>query len=242
MELRGKTALVTGGAHRVGRGISLALATAGCDLVIHYNSSSGPAEETAAEVQELGRRAVLARADLSDPSAAAEVIEAAGGLAPVRILVNSAAVFPEDSLSDISLQAWRRTLDTNLTGPVFLTQAFAAALPDEMDGAVVNVTDWRTQRPYPDHFSYSVAKGAVDTFTIAAAEHLAPRIRVNAVALGAILPPPGKGSDYLKALAKEIPLQRVGNPEVVAEAVVHLIENDFVTGEILRIDGGAHLR
>ena len=242
MELSGKTALVTGGAHRVGRGISLALATAGCDLVIHYNSSSGPAEETAAEVQEMGRRAVLARTDLSDPSAAAEVIEAAGDLAPVRILVNSAAVFPEDSLSDVSLQAWRRTLDTNLTGPVFLTQAFAAALPDEMDGAVVNVTDWRTERPFPNHFSYSVAKGAVDSFTIAAAEHLAPRIRVNAVALGAILPPPGKGSDYLKALAKEIPLQRVGNPEVVAAAVVHLIENDFVTGEILRIDGGAHLR
>jgi NAD(P)-dependent dehydrogenase (short-subunit alcohol dehydrogenase family) len=142
----------------------------------------------------------------------------------------------------VTVEGWKRTVATNLTAPVFLTQAFAAALPEHEEGAVVNVTDWRTSRPYPNHFSYTVSKGAIDVLTLAAAEHFAPRIRVNAVALGAILPPPGKDSAYLQALAQEIPLQRVGDPALVADAVLHLVRNDFITGAVVRIDGGAHLR
>jgi len=241
MELTDTTALVTGGAHRVGKAITLALARAGCDMVLHYHSSAGPAEETAAEVEALGRRVALVRADLGDASAAPTVVAAAGDLAPVRVLVNSAAAFPDDRLVDVTPGAWQRTLDTNLTGPVFLTQAFARALPADMDGAVVNVTDWRTARPYPDHFSYTVAKGALDTFTEAAAGALAPRIRVNGVALGAILPPPGRDGAYLRELARDIPVQRVGDPGLVADTVLHLLGNDFITGEIVRIHGGAHL-
>lgn len=242
MELTGTTALVTGGAHRVGKAIALALAGAGCDLVLHYRSSAGPAEETAGEAEALGRRVALVQADLGDPATAPTVVAAAGDLAPVRVLVNSAAVFPDDALGDVTVEGFRRTLDTNLAGPVFLTQAFAAALPPDVEGAVVNVSDWRTARPYPDHFSYTVAKGALDTFTEAAAEALAPRIRVNGVALGAILPPPGRDGAYLRDLAREIPLQRVGDPGLVASTVLHLLANDFITGEIVRIHGGAHLR
>ena len=241
MELTDTTALVTGGAHRVGKAITLALARAGCDLVLHYRSSAGPAEETAAEVEAIGRRVALVQADLADAATAPAVMAAAGDLAPIRVLVNSAAAFPDDMLVDVTPEGWQRTLDTNLTGPVFLTQAFAAALPAGTEGAVVNVTDWRTARPYPDHFSYTVAKGALDTFTEAAAGALAPRIRVNGVALGAILPPPGRDGAYLKELARDIPLQRVGNPDLVADTVLHLLGNDFITGEIVRIHGGAHL-
>ncbi|MDX1691071.1 MAG: SDR family oxidoreductase [Acidimicrobiia bacterium] len=241
MELSGVTALVTGGAHRVGRAIVLALAEAGADLVLHYNSSSEAAEETAAEVRELGREARLVGADLSDPANADDVVAGAGDLGPVRVLVNSAAVFPKDTLLDLTPDQWARTLTVNLQSPVFLTQAFARALPEDEEGAVVNVTDWRTARPYPDHFSYTVAKGGLDTFTMAAAEALAPRIRVNAVALGAILPPPGESSDYLKELARSIPVRRVGGTDPVADAVVFLVTNHFVTGETIRIDGGAHL-
>jgi glucose 1-dehydrogenase len=242
MEPQGVAALVTGGAHRVGRAIVLALAGAGCDIVLHYNSSAASAEETAAEVEALGRRVRLVSGDLADPAMAAEVVAGAGDLAPVGILVNSAAMFPRDTLLDVDPSAWDRTFAVNLRGPVFLTQAFARALPDDTDGAVVNVTDWRTERPYPDHFSYTVAKGGIDTFTKAAAEALAPRIRVNGVALGAILPPPGEDSDYLKALASEIPVERVGGTDPVTGAVLFLLRNHFVTGEIVRIDGGAHLR
>lgn len=242
MELHGVAALVTGGAHRVGRAIVLALAHAGCDVALHFNSSPAAAEETAADVEGLGRRVVLAGGDLSDPSVAADVVASASELGPVRVLINSAAVFPQDRLLDVTPAGWDRTLAVNLRGPVFLTQAFVAALPAEVDGAVVNVTDWRTERPYPNHFSYTVAKGGLDTFTVAAAEALAPRIRVNGVALGAILPPPGEDSDYLKELASEIPVQRVGGTEPVADAVLFLLRNHFVTGETIRIDGGAHLR
>ena len=127
-------------------------------------------------------------------------------------------------------------------GPVLLTQAFAAALEEDAHGAVLNVTDVRTMTPYLQHFSYVVAKGGLDTFTRAAAVALAPRIRVNAVALGAILPPPGRDSAYLRELAQEIPLQRVGSPDLAAQAVLFLLRNDFVAGEIIRIHGGAHLR
>lgn len=242
MELPGVTGLVTGGAHRVGRAIGLALAGAGCDLVLHYNRSSGAAEEAAEEARALGRQVRLVGADLSNPERAEEVIAAAEDLAPVQVLVNSAGMFPEDTLLDVDPDRFDRTIGVNLRAPVFVTQAFANALPEDVEGAVVNVTDWRTARPYAEHFSYTVAKGAVDTFTLAAAEALAPRVRVNGVALGAILPPPGKDSAYLKDLARQIPVEQVGGTEPVAAAVLFLLQNPFVTGEIVRVDGGAHLR
>ena len=110
-----------------------------------------------------------------------------------------------------------------------------------MDGAVVNITDVKTYRPYKDHFSYVIAKGGIDTFTRAAARFLAPRIRVNAVALGVILPPPGEDDFYAEKLASKLPLKRVGGTEPVAAAMLALLTNDFLTGEILRVDGGGHL-
>jgi glucose 1-dehydrogenase len=226
----------------VGRAVALGLADAGCDLVLHYGSGSGEAEATAAEAEALGARVRLVRADLADSPAARRLVAAAGDLAPVRVLVNSAAVFPDDDLEGITPKQWDHALAVNLRAPVLLTQAFAAALPEGVEGAVVNITDWRTARPYREHFSYTVSKGGLDAFTRAAAEALAPRIRVNAVALGAILPPPEKDSDYLKALAGEIPAGRVGGTDPVVAAVLFLLRNPFVIGEIVRVDGGAHLR
>ena len=242
MELQGACALVTGGARRVGRAIALGLAGAGCDLVLHYGSAGAEAASTAAEAEALGAHVALVDADLADPGVPERLLAAAGDLAPVRVLVNSAAVFPDDDLAGITAEQWDYTLAVNLRAPVLLTRAFAAALPEGREGAVVNITDWRTVRPYREHFSYTVAKGGLDTFTRAAAEALAPRIRVNAVALGAILPPPGKGSEYLKALAREIPAGQPGGTDPVVAAVLFLLRNPFVTGEILRVDGGAHLR
>lgn len=222
----------------MGRGIALALAAAGADLILHYNSSVGAAAETAAEAEKSGVHVQLRQADLSDPASISGLLEE-----PADVLVNSAAGFPSDYLLDVSLEQWNRTLALNLTAPVFLTQAFARALPDERPGAVVNVTDWKTERPYRDpRFSYTIAKGAIDTFTKVAASELAPRIRVNAVALGVILPPADAEDGYAERLAASTPLERVGGVEVVAEAVLHFIRNDFITGEILRLDGGAHLR
>jgi pteridine reductase len=239
MDLSGVTSLVTGAGRRVGRAIALGLAASGSNLIVHYNSSADGADETASKARALGVEVRLVGADLAvDPMA---VVDAAGDLAPIRVLVNSAANFPADTLLDIDGAGWDRTMSVNLRGPVFLTQRFAQLLPDDVDGAVVNVTDWRTARPYADRFSYTIAKGALDTFTLAAAHSLAPRIRVNAVALGAILPPPGEDAAYLEELARTIPVGRAGGTAPVVEAVLFLLRNDFVTGEIVRIDGGAHL-
>jgi NAD(P)-dependent dehydrogenase (short-subunit alcohol dehydrogenase family) len=238
MDPHGSTALVTGGARRVGRAIVLGLASSGCNVVIHHGSSPDEAEETAAEARDLGVEATAIQADLA--SNAAAVFAAAADLAPIRILVNSAAVFPMDTLAAVSVDAWQQTMTVNALAPVVLTRDFAAQVGDE-GGVVVNVTDWRTERPYREHFSYTISKGALDTFTRAAAVALAPAIRVNAVALGAILPPPGRDADYLRDLATGIPLQRTGGTEPVVDAVLALIRNEFITGEILRVAGGAHL-
>mgnify|MGYP001820267750 CR=1 FL=1 len=242
MNLTGRNALVTGGATRVGKALTLALAGAGANVFVHYNSSSGPAEETAAEVRALGRAAATGAANLSDPSVGSQLIsDATEALGPISVLVNSASGFPKDTLADATLDGFKAALDLTLASPVFLTQAYVAALPEEMDGAVVNVTDVKTMRPYKDHFSYVIAKGGIDTFTRAAARFLAPRIRVNAVALGVILAPPGEDDFYVDKLASKLPMKRVGGTQPVAAAMMALIENDFVTGEIIRVDGGGHL-
>ena len=242
MDIAGRNALITGGAHRVGKALTLALSEAGADVFIHYNSSPYEAEATASEVRASGRKAATGSADLGDPAAGLELIEAAtAALGPVSILVNSASGFPTDSLESIRIEDWQRTHNLTLAGPVFLTQAFAATLPSDMEGAVLNITDVRTETPYRKHFSYTVAKGGLDVFTRAAALALSPRIRVNAVALGVILPPPGRDQAYLEALALELPLAKVGGTDPVAAAAVALIQNPFITGEIVRVDGGSHL-
>ena len=242
MELAGRNALVTGGAKRVGRALTLALAGAGTNVFIHYGRSADEAERTAAEVRALGPAAACGAADLADASSARALLaQASGELGPISVLVNSASGFPADTMADVTEAGLRATLDLTLTAPVMLTQAFAAALPGSLDGAVVNLTDVRTKTPYRNHLSYIVAKGGIDTFTRAAAVQLAPQIRVNAVALGVILPPPGEDPAYVERLAAELPLQRVGGTEPVASAALALLANDFVTGEIVRVDGGAHL-
>jgi glucose 1-dehydrogenase len=242
MDIAGRNALVTGGAHRVGKAITMALAAAGADVFIHYGRSADAAQVTAAGIREMGRNVAMGSADLGDPAAAHDLIDAATvALGPISILVNSASGFPTDTLQDVELDTWRRTLDLTLASPVFLTKAFADAMPQGMGGAVVNITDVKTATPYRTHFSYIVAKGGLDQFTRAAAVALAPEIRVNAVALGVILPPPGEDEAYAQRLADAIPMKRPGGTDPVAAAALALIENDFVTGETIRVDGGQHL-
>ncbi len=242
MQLEGRNALITGGAVRVGAAITEALAAAGANVFIHYNRSSGPADELAEAIRASGVRAETGSSDLSDPAGGSALIETAtAALGPISVLVNSASGFPADSFADVTPEGWAAAQNLTLGSPLFLTQAFADALPQDSDGAVVNITDVKTMRPYKEHLSYMLAKGGVDTMTRAAALALAPRIRVNAVALGVILPPPGEGADYVNALAAELPLERVGGAGVVADTVVFLARNDFITGEIIRLDGGAHL-
>jgi len=244
MNIQDKVALVTGGAHRVGRGLVLALAKAGCHIILHYNRSAQAAERTAQEVTKYGVEVITQQADLCNPNETHDLVNASvkAGLAPVQILINSAAIFPEDTLLDLTVEQWTNTLHINLTSPVFLTQAFARALPEGRKGVVINITDWRVKRPYTTHLSYMVAKGALDAFTLTAASELAPHIRVNGIALGAMLAPPDRDGSYLAQLARGLPLQRAGGIEPIVQGMLYLLQNEFVTGELIRIDGGAHLK
>jgi NAD(P)-dependent dehydrogenase (short-subunit alcohol dehydrogenase family) len=243
MDLNGRTALVTGGGVRVGRAICLALAAAGAKVFVHFNSSKGPADAVRDEIIAGGGMAVSGSGDLSDPASAGDLVVAAReALGPVSILVNSASGFGSDDVASFTLEGFRLGQAVSLEAPIMLTQALAAGLPEGLDASVVNITDVRTTTPYRTRLSYTIAKGGVDTFTLAAALELAPSIRVNAVALGVILPPPGESGAYATKLASTLPLAKVGGSPVVADTVVFLCQNDFITGEIIRVDGGGHLQ
>ena len=155
MEINNRVEVVTGGARRVGKAIALGLAAAGAQVFVHYNSSAGPAEETLAEIQASGGTGAIGAVNLGDPEVAPSLIGmATEALGTPSILVNSASGFATDTLADVTLDGWRRSQDLTLSSPVFLTQAFAAALGEGDQGAVINITDVRTLSPYQKHFSY----------------------------------------------------------------------------------------
>jgi NAD(P)-dependent dehydrogenase (short-subunit alcohol dehydrogenase family) len=244
MELKGKVAVITGGAIRVGRALTLALAQAGCHVFIHYGSSASSAKQTRTDVQKLGIEADIYSANLLDVTETQNIIPAAvERFGQVDILINSAAIFPEkDSFTTTDLTLWDKLLAVNLRAPFLLSRAFAAQVPERGQGKIINILDARVRRPALDHFVYRLTKGGLWTMTEMLAQELAPRITVNAVALGAILPPPGADASYLDKLAREkVPLKRAGSAEIMAENVLHLLRQDFLTGAIIPIDGGQFL-
>ena len=188
MELHGKTAVVTGGAIRVGRAIALALAEAGCNVFIHYGRSAQPAQQTQAEAAAFGIIAHIYSADLADADATQSIIPAAQAqFGQVDILINNAAIFPdEDSFTSTDLALWDKLMTVNLRAPFLLSRAFAAQIPANGQGKIVNINDGRIRRPAPDHFVYRFSKGGLWQMTEMLAQELAPRITVNQVALGAI--------------------------------------------------------
>jgi NAD(P)-dependent dehydrogenase (short-subunit alcohol dehydrogenase family) len=240
--LAGRTALVTGGAQRIGRALVLALAQAGAQVAIHYRSSEREAGLTLERARALGSTAQLVQADLADPAAAAALVdEAAQVLAPPDILVNNASVFAQGDFQATSLSAWEINQAVNLRAPFLLSQAFARRLPADRGGDIVNLNDYRALRPGPDHFPYTISKVGLHGLTRSMALALAPRIRVNELALGAILPPEQAPVDYEHTLRSQIPTARFGTPEEVADALLFLLGNASLTGQTVYVDGGRHL-
>jgi len=244
MELQGKVAVITGGALRVGRAFGLALARRGVDVLAHYNRSAGPAQETARDIAALGVRAAIHGANLADDAAIQSIIPAAlGAFGRVDILINNASIFDPGGFASISPAEWDRNMQINLKAPFLLSQAFAAARPAAQPGKIINLLDWRALRPGADHFAYTISKAGLAALTRSLALALAPQnIQVNALALGAILPPAGASDDYLAQLTAQIPARRFGGPQDVVNALLYLLEGgDYVTGEVILIDGGRHL-
>jgi len=232
-------ALVTGGARRVGRALVEALADAGADVAVHYGASSREAEDVAQTVTRHGRRAVALGADLADPDQASGLLpRAEQALGPIDWLVNSAAIFEPLELDDTTVDAWDRHFAIILRAPFLLSQTFARSRAGRR-GAIVNILDWRALRPGADHFPYTIAKAGLAAMTRSLGVALAPSIRVNGLALGAILPPSdGDGSSALKG----VPAGRWGRLEEVGDALRFLLEGpDYLTGAIVHIDGGRHL-
>jgi NAD(P)-dependent dehydrogenase (short-subunit alcohol dehydrogenase family) len=238
--LSGKVVLITGAARRVGRLFALGCAQAGADVVLHHGHSPEQAAETRDEIRALGRRAWVVAADLAQPAEVAALITRANQFAPLYALVNSAAIFEPLSLSETTLPAWERHLAINLTAPFLLSQAFAAQLPEGAQGRIVNILDWRALRPGADHFPYTVSKAALAALTSSLAVALAPRITVNGLALGAVLPPADGAAS--PEVIRKIPLGRWGETQEVQEALVFLLAGAaYVTGEVVHVDGGRHL-
>ncbi len=243
MELEGKVAIVTGGARRLGKALALALAERGVRLVIHYGASAGPALETVSEIKALGSDGIAVQGDLRQVNQAPSVVSrAAEHYGQVDILVNSAAIFEPGDVVSTTEESWDKHFAINLKSPFFLSQAFAAHVGQERRAHIVNIADWRAVRPGPDYLAYTMTKGALVTMTQSLALALAPNIQVNAIAPGAILPPPDKDQAYLDQLAQTIPARRVGSPGEIAKAMLFLLESDFVTGELIFVTGGEHLK
>lgn len=239
-QLEGKTILLTGAAQRVGRSLTLAVARADADVIIHYGRSQAQAESLQREIHALGRQAHLIQADLADPAAVEMLFEGAAALGPVHGLVNNASIFEPLDLQSTRLEDWNRHLMVNLTAPFLLSQAFARALPANTTGRIINLLDWRALRPGPDHLPYTISKSALAALTRSLAAALAPRITVNALALGAILPP-SDGSDTSDIL-QSVPAQRWASLDEVEEALLFLLSGpSYITGEIIHVDGGRHL-
>ncbi len=240
--LEGMTVLVTGGAVRIGRALALALAGRGAKVALHYGASRDAAAMTAAAIHDLGGSAETFRADLRDHAQGGELIgEVARRFGKLDILVNSAAVFTPAEIADTTETLWDDQFAINLKAPFFFARDFARHVGTKRAGLIVNIADWRAVRPDPDCLAYSLTKAGIVAMTKGLALALAPNIRVNAIAPGAILPPPGRDESHLARLAEHIPLRRHGSPDDVAQALLYLVSAPFVTGQVLFVDGGEHL-
>jgi NAD(P)-dependent dehydrogenase (short-subunit alcohol dehydrogenase family) len=238
-----RTALVTGGAKRLGRAIALSLAGAGFDVALHFGSSEAEAEATAQEIRALGRRAHPLRADLAREAQVQSLVPAAtDALGPVGVLVNNASVFERDEWHDATRQSWDAHLEPNLRAPFVLTQAMAGALPAGAEGVVINLLDQRVWSLTPHFVSYTVSKAALWTLTQTMALALAPRIRVNAVGPGPAMPSPRQTEQQFRRQYESVPLGRGTGPEEVARAVLAILSLPSMTGQMIALDGGQHMQ
>jgi NAD(P)-dependent dehydrogenase (short-subunit alcohol dehydrogenase family) len=236
------TALVTGGAKRIGAAIIRRLTREGYAAAIHCHGSAREAEQLAAEVRAGGGRAAVLVADLVDPAAVDGLVPAAeAALGPVTCLVNNASMFAADTLMDFDVPTWNRQFSVNIRAPSALAKAFARQLPDGRDGAIINIIDQRVWKLTPEFYSYTLSKAALWAATRTMAQALAPRIRVNGVGPGPTLANPHDGPEGVEMEAAGTPLGRPVAPEDIADAVAWLAAARSVTGQMIAVDSGQHI-
>ncbi len=242
--LRGARVLVTGGGTRLGRAIAQGLGRAGAEVAIHFFGSEAGAESAVSELSESGHRAAKFKADLMQPIQVADLVEQVEvQFGPLSGLVNSAAIFERSPFLETSLASLQRHWELNAQGPFLLTQAVAARMRGRTGGDVVNILDiGGALVPWRNYSAYCMSKAAMAMLTRCLAIELAPKIRVNAVAPGTVLPPESSSPGELQQLRRSIPHQRFATPQEVVDAVLFLLGGPrFVTGQILAVDGGRSL-
>lgn len=239
--LDGKKVLITGGAKRLGRLLALASARVGASVIIHHGHSPAEAKQLCEQIRQMGVQAEAFQADFTNPETAIQAFkDLFKNNDDLYALVNNAAIFEPLKFMDTSLSDWRTHIDINLTMPFLLSQAFAASLGGK-PGRIINVLDWRALRPGKDHFPYTISKAALADMTRALANILAPAIQVNGLALGAILPP-SDGGNAGDDIIKNVPAGRWAQLEELDEVFTFLLTGpDYITGEIIHLDGGRHL-
>jgi len=237
-----KAALITGAARRIGRAIALDMAAHGWSIAVHYNASAGEAEETRDAIRKTGAAAETVRGDLRDTGALAGLFDRARkALGPVTCLVNNASVFDHDDIATMTPESWEEHIAVNLRAPLFLSQLFAAALPPDQKGAIVNLIDQRVRKLTPHFFSYTISKAGLWTATRTLAQALAPRIRVNAVSPGPTLPNVRQRPEDFARESRTTLLGRGPEPEEIAAAVRFILDAPSLTGQMIILDGGQHL-
>jgi pteridine reductase len=240
MELQGKTALITGAAHRIGAAIAEHLASRGCRIALHYHASSEAAETTLKRLKTLGAEAVSLQADLSLPGEAARLLHRAValGFSP-NILINSAAIYPDSKWEDVEWFDFESTLKLNSFAPLSMTREFSRIPRAE---AVINLLDARMVDYDRNHFAYHISKRILHDFTRIMSVELAPKITVNAVAPGIILPDRENDPELLEKYRKGNLLKKIGSVEEITRTVLFLLQSDFITGQVIFVDGGRHIR
>ncbi|MPM38767.1 3-oxoacyl-[acyl-carrier-protein] reductase [bioreactor metagenome] len=237
--LTDKTILITGAAYRLGKVMALAAARQGANVIIHHGHSAAEAEATASEIRALGRSAWVLQADLNLTDDTQQLVLKANALSPLYALVNSASVFTPGGFLETSLVTWQENININLTAPFILSQEFIKAHIKDQPGRIINLLDWRALRPGRDHFAYTIAKAGLAAMTKSVALAAAPSITVNAIALGAILPPSDGNNENI---LQPVPAKRWANLSELEETVLFLLSGPaYITGEIIHLDGGRHL-
>lgn len=233
-------AVVTGAAHRLGKAIAMELAGCGYAIGLHYHRSRQAAQQTAQELREQGTRVELLCADLSDPSQIEHVFQQIDRLpCTLRVWVNSAAVMPQGDLRTMSVDEWDATLALNLRAPWLCAREAALRMAD--GGVIINLSDSGAQKTWSGYPAYILSKAALETLTRLLAKTLAPRVRVNGVAPGLVLPAAQLDENQWQRLVQRLPLRQASAPRDIARTVRFLVENPAITGETIVVDGGYRL-
>ncbi|MDR3572804.1 MAG: SDR family oxidoreductase [Anaerolineaceae bacterium] len=239
MDPKNKTALVTGGAVRVGKAITLGLARAGVNVAINYHSSIDEAQATSNEALAIGVKAFPVQADVSDPEQVMKMVaEAQNQLGTIDILINSASFFKVTPLPTANLELWQRVTRVMIDGAFYCSNEVAPQMIAEGQGVIINILDLSPWQPAVRFAAHNVGKAALLALTRQLAVDLSPQIRVNAIAPGAVLPPVHYDAAKIQQVAQRNLLKRWGTPEDVIQTTLFLIRSDFITGEVIVVDGG----